>query len=246
MYSALGASVMELLWLARRPTRALARVCALDPASRAILSRARSLGKGAVLAASHTGNWELAACAVARELDLLVVVKPISALGVDAFMTRARKNHGLELARPDGALRAARDVLARGGCVAMLVDQVPSKESHGVPLDFLGARAFVDRAPAALAASTGAPLVVVAFRREASGAHVITVLGVLHPPPRDRRLWALHATRQATRWLDAFVREHPSEWLWMHRRWKSPRGAATRPKFVVEEPNARSEDRPCL
>jgi Kdo2-lipid IVA lauroyltransferase/acyltransferase len=224
MYSALGASVMELLWLARRPTEALSGVCALDPASRVALDRARSLGKGAVLAASHTGNWELAACALARALDLLVVVKPIAAGGVDAFMTRARRAHGLGLALPGGALASARDVLGRGGCVAMLIEQVPEKESHGVPLDFLGARALADRAPAALAASGGAPLVVVAFRRESSGAQLIEVLTVLHPPARDRRAWVLRATWEATMALDAFVRRYPSEWLWMHRRWRPPRG----------------------
>ncbi len=39
--------------------------------------------RGAVLAASHTGNWELAACVLARSLDLLVVTKPIREAGFD-------------------------------------------------------------------------------------------------------------------------------------------------------------------
>ena len=225
MYRSLAASVMELLWLAHRPTAALSGVCTLDPASRAALDDARRLGKGVVLAASHTGNWELAACSVAKELDLLVVVKPIAARGLDAFMTRARQAHGLGLARGEGALGPARSVLARGGCVAMLIDQVPEKEGHGIPIHFLGASALADRTPAALAASVGAPLVVVAFRREPSGGHVIEVLTVLHPPPRERRAWVLRATREATTVLDAFVRRHPSEWLWMHRRWRPPLAA---------------------
>jgi KDO2-lipid IV(A) lauroyltransferase len=105
----------------------------------------------------------------------------------------------------------------------MLIDQVPEQESRGVPVDFLGARALADRAPAALAASTGAPLVVVAFRREASGVHLIEVLEVLDPPPRERRAWVVAATRDAAAALEAFVRRHPSQWLWMHRRWRPPR-----------------------
>jgi KDO2-lipid IV(A) lauroyltransferase len=233
MYRALGASVMELLWLARRPSRELEDVCSLDPPSRVRLEQARAKGRGIVLAASHTGNWELAACAMARALDLLVVVKPITMRGVDAFMTRARKAHGLSLAPPAGALVPARRVLERGGSVAMLIDQVPELETHGVPVDFLGARALADRAPATLAAATGAPLVVVAFRRDALGRHVIEVLDVLNPPARGRRAWALRATREATRALEAFVREHPSEWLWMHRRWRAPsRSAPARPEFA--------------
>jgi Kdo2-lipid IVA lauroyltransferase/acyltransferase len=228
MYRALGASVMELLWLSRRPTAALAGVCALDPESQSLLGDALADGKGAVLAASHTGNWELAACALARALRLLVVVKPISMRGLDAFMRRTREAHGLKLATPLGAVVPSRETLDRGGCVAMLIDQVPERAGHGIPVDFLGARAMADRAPAALAACTGAPLVVVAFRRTVTGEHSVKVLRVLRPPPRDRRAWIEPATREATRALEGFVREHPSEWLWLHRRWKIVTGASCR------------------
>jgi Kdo2-lipid IVA lauroyltransferase/acyltransferase len=227
MYRALGANVMELLWLSRRPD-AMREICSLDPGSRTVLERARSKGRGIVLAASHTGNWELAACAMARELDLTVIVKPIATQGVDAFMTRARRAHGLGLTLPQGALQPAREVLARGGSVAMLIDQVPEEESHGIPVEFLGARALADRAPAALAAATGAPLVVVAFRREEDGTHRIEVLDVLDPPARGRRAWTLEATRKATRALEGFVKRYPSQWLWMHRRWRAPRSADER------------------
>jgi Kdo2-lipid IVA lauroyltransferase/acyltransferase len=238
MYRSLGASVMELLWLARRPTSALTAVCALDPASRRLLSDALADGKGAVLAASHTGNWELAACAMASELDLLVVVKPISLRGVDDFMTAARASHGVGLAPPEGALVPARQTLARGGCVAMLIDQAPERGGGGIAVDFLGAAGAADRAPAALSACTGAPLVVVAFRRKESGEHRIHVLRVLRPPRRDRRAWIEPATREATRALDGFVREHPSQWLWLHRRWKIVSGASC--KTPSSSPGARS------
>jgi len=177
---------------------------------------------------------------MARALDLLVIVKPLSVGGVDAFMTRARRAHGLGLAPPHGALLPARRVLERGGSVAMLIDQVPVHESHGVPVPFLGATALADRAPAALAASTGAPLVVVAFRREPNGNHVIEVLDVLDPPARDRRPWILSATRQASGALEAFVQRHPSAWLWMHRRWRSPRSPAARASLALPAPACRS------
>jgi KDO2-lipid IV(A) lauroyltransferase len=225
VYRSLGASVMELLWLSRRPAEALAEVASLEPASRRAFDTALALGRGVVLAASHTGNWELAACVMARSLDLLVVTKPIREKALDRFMTHVRTAHGLRLAPPEGALLSARDALARGGCVAMLIDQVPDFAGHGIALEFLGGRALADRAPAALSASTGAPLVVVAFRRDARGRHVIHVLRVLLPPARDRRAWTVRATRQASAALEAFVRSYPSEWLWLHRRWRAPRSS---------------------
>src|SRR5207244_11476927 len=65
---------------------------------------------------------------------------------------------------------------------------------HAVRVDFLGATAHVDRAPAALAARTGAPLVVAATRRDPS-ALVIEVLDVIVPPVRAGRAWIDRATR---------------------------------------------------
>jgi KDO2-lipid IV(A) lauroyltransferase len=119
-----------------------------------------------------------------------------------------------------GALRRARGVLGRGGAVAMMIDQVPARSSHAVDVDFLGRAALVDRAPAALAASARAPLVVAAARRGPGGVQVLHVLDVLVPPPRPGSAWVDAASATATRALDRFVRAYPAQWLWLHRRWK--------------------------
>jgi len=224
MYTALGRSACEFLWIAAR-RGSLAGVARIDDASRALLARARAGGRGVVLAASHTGNWDLAACAVAAEVPLLVVTKRLSARSLDAFWQGSRAALGVALCEAAGALRRGRAHLARGGAVAMMIDQVPLAESHAEDVPFLGRPALVDRAPAALAAASGAPLVVTAARRDEGGRHVLSVLRVIEPPPRAGPSWVASATREATLALDAFVREHPSQWLWLHRRW---RGAASR------------------
>jgi Kdo2-lipid IVA lauroyltransferase/acyltransferase len=136
------------------------------------------------------------------------------------FWQSTRGSLGVRLSDARGALVRARAVLSRGGAAAMMIDQVPSRRSHAVETDFLGRPVLVDRAPATLAASTGAPLVVAASRRDSTGDHVLQVLAVLEPPPRAGRAWAVEASVAATRALEAFVRDYPSQWLWMHRRWK--------------------------
>jgi KDO2-lipid IV(A) lauroyltransferase len=124
-------------------------------------------------------------------------------------------------------MAVARQVLRRGGAVAMMIDQVPATVRHAVGIEFLGRAALADRAPAALAASTGAPLVVVAARASGNGEHVVHVLAVIRPPPRPQRVggawdaWIAGATVASAGALDAFVRAHPSQWLWMHRRWRA-------------------------
>jgi KDO2-lipid IV(A) lauroyltransferase len=102
----------------------------------------------------------------------------------------------------------------------MMIDQVPASKKHAIEIEFLGRPAYVDRAPAVVAASRGAPLVIAASRREANGVHVLAVLDVVEPPTRPSKEWATQATRTATRALERFVRQHPDQWLWLHRRWK--------------------------
>ena len=227
MYASLGASALEFLWMAWAGERALAGA-RIEEGSRSGWSRALARGQGVVIAASHTGNWDLAACAVAREVELLVVTKHLRIGWLDRFWQRTRAARGVFLADAAGALAQSRRVLRRGGAVAMMIDQAPDTTRHALAAPFLGRTAWVDRAPAALAASTGAALVVAASRRDERGdGHVLHVLDVLVPPARPSRGWIDEATVAATRALDAFVRAHPSQWLWLHRRWKAVPRAAT-------------------
>lgn len=266
MYRALGASLVEFLAMAwgGRVGDGVVRLAAVEEGSReawrAVRATARARGTGLVLAASHTGNWDLAACAIAGAagegvdgdadpgvsagagvgvsadadpgagagadlppVDLLVVTKHLRVRWLDRIWQSTRARFGVRLTGANGALAAGKAALRRGGAVAMMIDQVPDGR-HGVAVDFLGARAWADRATAALAAATGAPLVVTASRRVASGRHALLVLDVMWPPPRAARAWIDEATRRATAALDAFVRAHPDQWLWLHRRWREPRG----------------------
>jgi KDO2-lipid IV(A) lauroyltransferase len=238
MYASLGRSAFEFLWLAGRGgagVEALAYV-GIDPASEGVW---RALGAdrgGVVLAASHTGNWDLAAIAAARDGELLVVTKRLRVASLDGLWQSTRARLGVRLCEARGAMAESRGVLARGGAVAMMIDQVPSHPRHATAVTFLGRRALADRAPAALAASTGAPLVVVAARATQGGRHVLSVLDVHRPPRRAGPAWVEEATRASTASLEAFVLAHPSQWLWMHRRWKGVPSSASRRGIAVDPP----------
>ncbi|MGH7281286.1 MAG: hypothetical protein ACRELY_07175, partial [Polyangiaceae bacterium] len=85
--------------------------------------------------------------------------------------------------------------------------------------------------------------VVAAARRTAAGDHVLYVLEVLRPPARPTRACVLEATRGATEALGAFVRAHPDQWLWLHRRWKPmlpARCRSTRTPIPSSSPAAAS------
>jgi KDO2-lipid IV(A) lauroyltransferase len=238
LYAQLGLSMVETLVLGAS-ARPMARV-RIDPGSRVRWEAALAMGRGVVIAGTHTGNWDLAACAMARQTPLLVVSKRLHVGWLDAYWQRTRARHGVRLAYARGAMSAARRTLREGGAVVMMIDQVPTHRRHGSDVQFLGDLALTDRSAATLAAVRGAPLVVAAGRRDAQGDQVLHVLDVLFPPRsalagrahagQARREWIEQATAAATSALDRFVRAYPDQWLWLHRRWKrlDPAGRGAR------------------
>ena len=229
MYRSLGQGVVELLGLAGADPSPVVDAVVLDDALLAELAAPGPI----VFLASHTGNWELGAAALARHRKLHIVAKRMSTRGVDVFLDRLRTRLGVATIAPHGAFAAARKALAAGGAVALPIDQVPDRQTHALRTRFLGAEASVDRAPATLAFRAGARMLVVAAERVADG-HRVRLLGAI--PRREGRTRTIDAdTRDATRWLDAFVRTCPASWLWLHRRWRAPRACRSPKRTLVPD-----------
>lgn len=238
MYASLGAGVMELLWLTgsspeQRAEAVRAHVVLDDELVVAV--RAACARGPVVLAASHTSNWELVAFGAARALAvehrrLAVVVKPQSVGAFNAFCTHLREACGLTLLAPRGAMLAAKRALEADHVVAMPIDQVPERERHGVGVTFLGAGAHADRGPAALARAARATLIVTAGSREGrtQRIHLLAELDAGSQRDAPAAVWIARATREANRALEAFVRQRPSSWLWLHRRWRAPSAGRAR------------------
>ena len=226
MYRSLGRGLGELLAMALAPRRSLAGLVQLDEIR---------VESGFVAATAHTGNWDLVACAAAEKVPLTVVTKRLSIGLLDRLWQGARRARGVRLVGVGEARRAAQESLAAGQVVAMLVDQAPERERGTTLVPFLGQLARVDLAPALLAARAGVPLVSAFALRQGDGTHRL-LLGEPRPPPaRNQRAWAEAAMREVTAELEALVREHPEQWLWMHRRWKA---APAESSLVARVPEA--------
>lgn len=230
VYRELGTSALELLWLSSRrrtDVRTLGRITGLEK-----FEAARALGRGVIVATAHTGNWDLAACLCAAHTPLSVVTKRLSSPSIDRFWQETRRARGVDLiAAPDGGVVAAvRARLHAGRAVALLVDQDPERTTSVVAAPFLGDVAMHDTMAATLAARTGAPIVLAFARRD--GGNVVEIVEVIEPGPHADRAWIDATTKLIAARLEAFVRESPSSWLWLHRRWKT-REASSRIATVV-------------
>jgi Kdo2-lipid IVA lauroyltransferase/acyltransferase len=92
----------------------------------------------------------------------------------------------------------------------------------------LGRLAHMPRTAADLALRFGAPVVVGTIHRKgprASDGHLLEVLEIpfaADPPDREAEVTRLTAVCSAA--LEAAIRRHPAEWVWMHERWKTRPG----------------------
>ena len=222
VYASLGTNVFELLWAAGRPAAAISDRVAVDPVSWARLQRCLDAGRGLVVATAHTGNWDLLACAMAARAPLTVVTKHLSWRSLDRFWQRLRAQRGVGLADAPGALLQVGAALRNGGVVAFMIDQAPERHRGVTRFPFLGAAADHDMTFATMAARYRAPVAVVCGMRRDDGVHELHVLHIEEPAQTPSRAWVLRVTQRAAEHVDAFVREHPSQWLWLHRRWKRP------------------------
>ncbi len=179
-----------------------------------------------VLALSHQGNWDLAgAYATAHIAPVLTVAERLQPEELFEEFLAFRTSLGLEiLALGDGDVfrELVRGASRPGRIMPLLADR--DLTHRGVEVDLFGHRARVAAGPAALAVSTGAPLVPAGIfyerlrgaRRRAAGSPwglVIRFFPCVEIPadvPRSRRVAV--ATQ---RWVDALsvaLREHPEDW----------------------------------
>jgi KDO2-lipid IV(A) lauroyltransferase len=191
-----------------------------DTISGGRFDQVRDDGKPALIFAAHLGNWELPAImSAAMGLDALVLYRrPNVGATADAVMAIRKDSMGTLVPTDMNApIRLAR-ALEDNRHVAMLVDQHYGK---GVDVTFFGRRCKANPLIAALARHVECPIHGTRIVREAGG-HFQAYFTEEVPPVRDAEgKIDIAGTMQAiSDVVEGWIREHPEQWLWLHRRWR--------------------------
>jgi KDO2-lipid IV(A) lauroyltransferase len=104
--------------------------------------------------------------------------------------------------------------------VGILADQ--NTRVQNVFVDFFGTKAATTPGPAVLALRTGAHLVPIFMLREGPGKHRLIVEEPIEPVRTgNQEADVIATTQKCADVLEKYVREYPSQWFWVHRRWRS-------------------------
>lgn len=197
------------------------RIVAIDGAQN--FAAAQQRGKGVLFLTGHMSAWELAPFAHALYgHPLHFLVRPIRNRRVDALINGYRCRSGNQPIEKNRAARAMLKILAEGGTVGILSDHNTALE-EGVFVDFFGVPASTTSGLARIALRTDAAVVpgflcwdhaARKYRLQFGPAVELSRSGTEDEDVRAN-------TQRFTRIIEEYVRAHPEQWVWLHKRWKT-------------------------
>jgi Kdo2-lipid IVA lauroyltransferase/acyltransferase len=177
-------------------------------------------GKPAVVFAAHLGNWELPAVIAASDgLESTVLYRrPNLGAVADAVIALRQGIMGEMVASSLGAPVTLARALERGRHVAMLVDQ---HYVRGIDVTFFGRTCKVNPLIAMLAREAECPIHGTRVWRLPGNRFGAEISPEVEPVRDAEGRIDVAGTMQAvTSVVESWVREHPEQWLWLHRRWR--------------------------
>jgi heptosyltransferase II len=223
-FADLGANLLCSMVLMGKPWETVRKYLDLTNLER-IQERMNRVG-GVVWAINHIGNWELFVytALVVRPGTHGVVYRALSNRFIDAHVRRVRGSTGLKLIERQHGLAQCTNLLKSGGMLAVLVDQHAGDKGIWTP--FFDRLASTTPLPAILAKKTGAQLLPVAIFT-AGPARWRLEVGDFIPQEGASTEELMHRVNRA---LESLIIRRPSDWFWVHQRWKTPS-----PKFLLED-----------
>lgn len=217
-YAQLGAGMLELLRLPVMDRAYVERYLHVEHYDR--FEAAVTSGRPVVLVTGHYGNWEL--CSIVAALT----GHPIVALAraqqrfprLYRLLVSYRESKGCTVIHKGGALRQLLRALDAGHPIGIVADQA---SRQGIFVEFFGRQALFATGPFELAYRTQAIIVPAFIHRVRGPTHRIVVERPIELSRQGSKEAAVReGIEQLARLLSQHIREEPSQWLWMHKRWK--------------------------
>jgi KDO2-lipid IV(A) lauroyltransferase len=185
------------------------------------LEDALALGKGAIVLTGHFGFWESGHYAFpAAGMGCASVAKPLKNPLTDRYVNNIREAFGAQVLNSRHSARRILKALKEGNSVAILLDQHISPPGS-VPTLFFGRPAYTTTAITNLAMKYQVPVVPMFCQRLADGRYQIEAQPKLLLQGQGEEAVAAN-TQLLTSIIETAVRRDPSQWFWMHKRWRVP------------------------
>ena len=180
----------------------------------------KSRGQASIFFSAHFANWELVPLTVdQRSMKTTIAYREANNPLVDKMIRDLRARAVTASHVPKGAAGAKALLLAlkNGESLGLLVDQ---KMNDGIAVPLFGRDAMTAPALAQLALKFNAPIVPIHCERLKGARFRIVVEDPLTVSiSGDKSTDIYNIMCQVNAHIEAWVRENPAQWMWLHKRW---------------------------
>lgn len=217
----LGINLFEILYIPRLKKDLIETFVSFDNYD--LIFKALKRGKGVFFLSGHISNWEIKAFTYAKTFRtrLNIIVKGQSNKRVNRKINQYRELSGNEMIEIGGSLRNIYSLIKKNEIVCFLMDQ-SAHPDYSVYADFFGIKVATFSGPAKIALKNNTEIIFAYSTRNKHYNYYIKIDKIdysdLNGGPTDENVQIL--TERINEKLEAAIREHPEQWLWIHRRFK--------------------------
>ncbi|WP_291861916.1 lysophospholipid acyltransferase family protein [Marinilabilia sp.] len=184
-----------------------------------LLNRFHAQGKSVIVVTGHIGNWEWGSLSagIFTNYNVVAFYSPMRNKPIDKMMRWSRSRFGTILSPTKGTTNTFAENKDCPTLYVMAADQSPSKVSSAHWIHFLGRTTGFLHGPEKHARHNNYPVIFAEIDRIKRG-HYELELKILTEKPIETAQGEI--TRQYAKVLEDYIRRHPDNWLWSHRRWK--------------------------
>jgi KDO2-lipid IV(A) lauroyltransferase len=176
-------------------------------------------GKPGIIFTAHTGNWQMITLAAQSiGFDLTQMYRSANNPWVDDLMLYCQKLAVKNvITKGKGGPKDLLSLLKRGEHALLLVDQ---KMGEGISVPFLGREAMTAKGVARMYLNQSCPLLPARSERLHGSHFRVSFYPPLDfTPSGDHQRDMYNLLLKINTLIGEWVKERPSQWLWIHRRW---------------------------
>lgn len=178
-------------------------------------------GRGVFLLTAHIGNGDWATVGLAlKGYRLHIISKEMKWRWLNRFWFNTRQSLGTEFISDRGSSIQILKTLKKNQPVVFMLDQFLGPPI-GIKTTFFGRETGTAMGLALLAGRAEAPVVpVYTFRGENGDTHICFEPEIPFVEAGNKEDTIRNMTQLYCDKIEVWVRKHPEQWMWVHRRWK--------------------------
>ena len=212
MWENLGRTFAETPWLGHSK---FSQRVEIAEETRTFIQQQRDAQKPCLFLGAHLANWEVVPLVGhLTETPITCIYRHLNNPYVEKIYYHIRNRYCAELA-PKGkaGARALLKIMRANGQAGLLIDQ---KQNDGKAVEFFGVEAPTATAAAELALKFHASIAPIRAIRTKGCQFTIEVDKFTLPDSCTD----IDAMRLINTHVESWIRQHPSQWLWVHQRWQ--------------------------